>query len=278
MNYDLHCHSTASDGTLSPTETVMRAAEQGVDVLALTDHDTTAGIDEARMAARKAGIQLIAGAEVSVSWQGHTIHVLALNIDPQAPELAAGLAEIRETRAWRAEEIGLRLEKQGIEGARAEAQVLASGGLIARTHYCRVLINRGLSDSIGGAIKKYLRRGKQAFVGVEWASLADMVEWTRKAGGVAVIAHPARYKMTATKMRLLLEEFTDLGGQGLEVVSGSHTANEIRHMAEVASRHGLFASRGSDFHSPDNRWIELGRMVALPEGCKPVWECWSHAA
>ncbi len=274
MNYDLHCHSTASDGTLSPAAMVERAVERGVDVLALTDHDTTAGIAEARIAAEANGLELRAGVEISVTWHGHTIHVLALNVDPDAAELAQGLAKIRETRDWRAEEMGRRLENQGIEGAYAEAQSLASGGLIARTHYGRLLIKRGLADSIGGAIKKYLRRGKPAFVGVEWASLEDMINWTTAAGGVAVIAHPARYKMTATKLRLLVEDFKQLGGKGLEVVSGSHNPTEVRMMADIVRRHGLYGSRGSDYHGPENRWIELGRMVALPDDCPPIWQCW----
>ena len=273
-NYDLHCHSTVSDGTLPPAALVQRAQEKGVEVLALTDHDEVAGVAEATVAAQEAGIQLLAGVEVSVSWSKQTIHVVGLNVDPNNPELLAGLEKLREYRHWRGEEIGRKLEKVGIEGAYAGALEHRKGDLLTRTHYGRLLLERGLANDMQGVFKKYLLRGKPGYVAGKWATLEAAVGWIKAAGGVAVVAPPARYDMTRTKLRRLLHEFIELGGVGLEVVSSSHNTNEIHTMAQHAVDLGLAASRGSDFHDPAYRWIELGRLPALPKKCEPIWTHW----
>ncbi len=274
LNYDLHSHSTVSDGTLTPTDLVRRAQEKGVDVLALTDHDEVAGVAEAAQAAEEIGIQLMAGVEVSISWSNQTVHIVGLNIDAENPELSAGLEKLREYRTWRGEEIGRKLEKAGVEDAHAGALSLCKGDLLTRTHYGRLLVERGVVDDLQQAFKKYLLRGKPGYVPGKWATLEEAVNWIRAAGGVAVVAHPARYGMTRTKLRRMLYEFIELGGIGMEVVSSSHNDNEIHTMAQHAVDLGLAASRGSDFHDPDYRWIELGRLPLLPKKCDPVWNHW----
>lgn len=273
--YDLHSHSTASDGTLSPTELVQRAATAGVDYLALTDHDTTDGLVEARAAAMGTGLTLVPGVEVSVSWSGKTIHIVGLRVDEQDETLLQGLARLRTFRAWRAEEIGRRLLKQsGIAGAYEGAQSYAHGALVSRTHFARYLVEIGVAGSMQDVFKRFLVHNKPGHVPGQWASLEDVVGWIRGAGGVAVLAHPARYKQTATKLRALMGEFRECGGVAMEVVSGSHTPDEVRTMGRNAQQMELLASAGSDYHGPENPWIELGRLRALPEGCVPVWHDW----
>lgn len=272
MIIDLHSHSTVSDGTLSPTELLEHAARQAVDVLALTDHDNTNGLPEAREAARRLGIRLINGVEISTSWMGQTIHVVGLGIDPAYRPLQAGLAAICDYRQWRAEEIGRRLAKKRIEGGYEAAQRLAKGGLIARTHYARFLVEAGYCGDIREVFKKYLVRGKPGYVPGKWADIADAVSWIRGAGGIPVIAHPARYRITAGRLRKLISEFKEAGGLAMEVVSGSHNADESQTMARHVIREGLFASQGSDYHGPENTWIELGRLRPMPDGCTPIWE------
>ncbi|MGB5305734.1 MAG: PHP domain-containing protein [Gammaproteobacteria bacterium] len=271
--YDLHSHSLASDGTLSPAELVRAAHAAGVDVLALTDHDTTAGIAAAGEQAAELGLQLIAGVEISVSWQGHTIHVLGLNIDPASTVLQSGLQRLVAFRDWRAEEIGRRLARAGIEGACAGAQALARGRIVSRTHFARHLVATGHAASVRDVFKHYLVNNKPGFVNGEWAGLEEALDWISAAGGLAVIAHPARYRLTATKLRRLIGEFREQGGVGLEVVSGSHTQDNIMTMAARARSEGLLASQGSDYHGPENPWVKLGQLRELPAGCKPVWQC-----
>ncbi|BAZ94586.1 metal-dependent phosphoesterases [Thiohalobacter thiocyanaticus] len=278
-HYDLHTHSRQSDGTLTPTALVERAAAAGVEVLALTDHDTLSGIDEARSAARAAGIRLIPGVEISVTWNRQTIHVVALNVDPAAPELRAGLERLQEFRVWRAEEIGRQLAKAGIEGATEGARRHAQGVLISRTHFARYLVEIGRAKDLRAVFKKFLIRNKPGHVSGQWAGLEEAVGWIRAAGGQAVIAHPARYRLTGSKLRRLIAEFRDCGGEGLEVVSGSHSQQDMHNMASLARQCGLLASRGSDYHGPENAWIELGRLPALPADLTPVWQAWpQHAA
>ncbi|MGB1111162.1 MAG: PHP domain-containing protein, partial [Gammaproteobacteria bacterium] len=257
MNYDLHCHSTCSDGTLSPEQLVTHAAECGVDVMALTDHDSTAGVQAARAAAQGKPIGILAGVEISVTWAGRTIHIVGLGVDTEAPGLQQGLAGIRETRADRAIRMGEKLEKKGVESATERAHALATGGLVARTHYARLLIEDGLASDVGDAIRKYLKPGKAGYVAGQWAALEDAVGWIVEAGGQAVIAHPARYNLTATKLRALIADFKRFGGRGIEVVSGSHSAQDAANMAVVARRSELHASRGSDYHGPENPWVEM---------------------
>ncbi|MAT66400.1 MAG: phosphatase [Gammaproteobacteria bacterium] len=278
-HYDLHTHSRQSDGTLTPTALVERAAAAGVEVLALTDHDTLSGIDEARSAARAAGIRLIPGVEISVTWNRQTIHVVALNVDPEAPELRAGLERLQEFRVWRAEEIGRQLAKAGIEGATEGARRHAQGVLISRTHFAHYLVEIGRAKDLRAVFRKFLVRNKPGHVSGQWAGLEEAVGWIRAAGGQAVIAHPARYRLTGSKLRRLIGEFRDCGGEGLEVVSGSHSQQDMHNMASLARQCGLLASRGSDYHGPENAWIELGRLPALPADLTPVWQAWpQHAA
>ncbi|MBW9259244.1 MAG: PHP domain-containing protein [Candidatus Thiodiazotropha sp. (ex. Lucinisca nassula)] len=276
--YDLHSHSTASDGTLSPRALVQRAAEAGVEVLALTDHDTTAGIDEASEAAQSCGLVLIPGVEVSVSWSRQTVHLVGLNLDPHDSQLNAGLQKLRDFREWRAEEIGRRLDKAGISGAYEGALALAEGCLVSRTHFARFLVQSGIVEDERKVFKRFLVSGKPGHVPGEWASLEEAVGWIHAAGGQAVIAHPARYRMTRSKLRQLLKQFVALQGDGLEVVSGSHSRDDYASMAKHAKDFALLASAGSDFHCPENPWIELGRLPRLPDGCKPVWQNWNLSA
>ncbi len=272
--YDLHSHSLASDGTLSPAELVQRAATAGVDVLALTDHDDTGGIAEATQAAARQGICLVPGVEVSVTWGKQTVHVVGLNIDIDYEPLQTGLARSRDYRNWRAEEMGRRLAKHGIEGAYEGAVARAHGRIISRTHFAHFLAENGHAESVRAVFKSFLKPRKPGYVPGDWASLEEALGWINGAGGQAVIAHPARYTMSASKRRKLLGEFVELGGAGLEVVSGSHSRGDNFSMAQLAKNHKLLASAGSDFHGPENPWVELGRLQTLPEGCTAIWEGW----
>lgn len=277
-DYDLHSHSTASDGTLSPTELVRHAHAQGVGALALTDHDEVGGIAEAQSAATELGIGLIPGIELSVSWRHQTIHIVGLNIDPNNGALLKGLEGLREFRLWRAEEIGRRLEKARIPGAYEAACELAGGRIISRTHFAHFLANQGHAKDVRSVFKKFLVRGKPGYVPGQWAELADAVGWIRGAGGQAVIAHPARYKVSGSVLRKLIAEFKEAGGEGMEVVSGSHSRDDMLNMARQAQQAGLKASAGSDYHGPENPWIELGRLPALPEQCTPIWQDWEQTS
>ena len=273
--HDLHCHSTASDGTLSPGALVRHAASVGVDVLALTDHDTTAGIAEAGREAAVQGLTLLPGVEISVSWRGATVHIVGLRVDPDDHALASGLARLRAFRDWRAQEIGRRLAEKGIPGAYEGARARSGGALIGRTHFARFLVARGYARDTREVFRHYLVRGKPGHVAGDWAGLDEAVGWIRNAGGRAVIAHPARYRMTRTRLRKLIAEFRDAGGEALEVASGSHSRDEAYTMARHAADFGLLASAGSDYHGPENPWVEMGRLADLPPGCRPVWHDWS---
>ncbi len=275
MRYDLHTHSLHSDGTLAPAELVRRAHANGVDVLALTDHDVTDGLAEAADAARAPGLTFIPGVEISITWMNQTLHIVGLNIDPAYPELQAGLAGLREFRNWRAQEIDRRLAKKRITGAFDGAARLAQGKILSRTHFARFLVEQRHARDMAQAFRLFLARGKLAHVPGRWAPLGDAVRWIRDAGGIAVIAHPARYKLTAGKLRRLLGEFRECGGEAIEVVAGRCDAETARHFAAVAQEHGLLASVGSDYHGPEGGWGDLGRVAPLPEGCTPVWEAWT---
>jgi predicted metal-dependent phosphoesterase TrpH len=272
--YDLHSHSTASDGTLSPTALVERAQRQGVDVLALTDHDVLDGLAEAERAAQTCGVQLIPGVEISVSWGGRVIHILGLGIDPAHAGLCAGLDDLRRQRQDRAERIGERLARLGIAGAHEGASELAGGQIVTRSHFAHYLVNQGIVSDFQAAFRRYLRQGRPAHVSCDWTSLEQALGWIGAAGGQAVIAHPARYAMSGLKLRSLLDEFRTAGGIALEVVSSSHNPVETQKMADLARRYDLRASVGSDFHSPDHGWAELGRVAPLPAGCTPIWHDW----
>lgn len=271
IQYDLHTHSTASDGTLHPAELVKAAAAAGVDVMALTDHDTLAGLDEARQMAGQQGLRLIPGVEISVTWQGAAVHILGLNVNSECEALQLGLVGLREYREWRAEEIGRRLDKKGIGGAFEAACALSTGKLVSRTHFARFLVAEGYARDVREVFRKYLVQGKPGHVPGKWAALEDAVGWVLQAQGTAVIAHPARYSMTRSKLRKLIAAFKEAGGRGLEVVSGSHSKDEYFTMARHAKDFGLLSSAGSDFHDPKNPWIALGKLPPLPPGCNPVW-------
>ena len=272
--YDLHAHSIASDGSLTPTELVARAKSKGVDVLALTDHDVTDGIAEAHAAAQEQDVRLIAGVEVSVTWNGATVHILGLGIDPACDELQQGLKKLREFREWRAAEIGRRLEASGIAGALEGAKKYATGALISRTHFAHFLVEYGYAKDLRKVFKRYLVHNKPGYVPGEWATLEDAIHWINAAGGQAVIAHPGRYRLSATRMRQLFSEFKDFGGVGLEVVSSAHSQSECMTMARYAKQFDLLASRGSDYHGPKHAWVELGNIPPLPEECLPIWHNW----
>ena len=272
--YDLHTHSTASDGSLRPEEVIARAIEQGVDVLALTDHDGTEGLSQAQLAANDTSLSVIPGVEISVTWGSNTVHIIGLNVDKNNKKLQQGLAEIRDYRKERAVKIAQRLEKSGIKGAYEGASQYASPVMLGRVHFAKFLVEAGHAKSIGDVFKRYMVRNKPGYVSGEWASLEQAVTWINDAGGQAVIAHPARYKMTATKLRRLVTEFKHLGGVGIEVVSGRQHPEEIKNLAKLANDFELLASRGSDFHSPDNAWVELGRIPDLPTNVTPIWQSW----
>ncbi len=269
--YDLHCHSTASDGDLPPAELVRRAHLQGVNVLALTDHDVTDGLNEAASIAAELDMGFVPGIEISVTWQKQTVHIVGLHIDTGSTELQQGLEKLRDFRNWRAEEIGRRLEKQGIAGAYEGARKLARGAIISRTHFAQFLVANGYAKDMRDLFKRYLIKNKPGHVSGEWASLEEAVGWITRAGGQAVIAHPARYKMTATRLRKLIGEFREVGGAALEVVSGTHSNDEIKYMGRLANQFSLLASCGSDFHSPNNVYLELGRLPEFPEASVPIW-------
>jgi predicted metal-dependent phosphoesterase TrpH len=270
--YDLHCHSTASDGALSPTELVQRAHQHGVTSLALTDHDTTAGLTEARMCAVATGIKLIAGIELSTNWQDKCFHIVGLGIDPDYKPLAQATHSLQSTRLERAEKIALKLEKKRILGALEAVKKAAGDGMITRTHFADFLLSQNHVSTQQEAFDRYLAKGKPAYVSTSWAELELAVNWITGSGGVAVLAHPLRYKLTANWMKRLLTAFKDAGGQGIEVITARNNADEVRLVADYASRFELAGSIGSDFHSTANQWVELGRLAPLPRNIKPVWE------
>lgn len=270
---DLHCHSTISDGVLEPAAIVARAAANGVEVLALTDHDDLGGVDEAAAAAKDAGIRLIPGVEISVSWRGTTTHILGLGVDPHHAGLNAGLAGIRAGRAGRSERMAESLAAIGIRGAlEGAARYARNPQVLSRTHFARFLVERGICPDVGRVFDHYLVRGKPGFVPHEWASLAEAVGWILAAGGIAVAAHPARYRLGKRALDEFFTDFQEAGGRGIEVCSGSQTREQDRDMAHVARRFGFLASAGSDFHSPDESQLDLGQSPPLPPDLVPVWQ------
>ncbi len=272
--FDLHTHSTASDGSLSPETLVARAKQQGVTHLALTDHDGTEGIRQAMAEAQLQNVVLIPGVEISVSWHGGTVHIVGLQIDIDNEVLQQGLSALRDYRRQRAIDIATRLDKAGIPGAYEGASQYASETMLGRVHFARFLVEKGYAKDMKDVFKRFLVRNKPGYVTGHWASLEDTVNWITGAGGQAVIAHPARYKMTSTKRRKLVAEFKALGGSGIEVASGAQHPEEVRTMARLATEFDLLASAGSDFHSPDNSYTELGKMTALPPNVTPIWSTW----
>jgi predicted metal-dependent phosphoesterase TrpH len=274
-HYDLHSHSTFSDGLLDPAALVRRAASRGVDFLALTDHDELAGLPDARAAAQEAGIELVNGSELSAGWEDLTIHVVALRIDPADPDLVRGLESIRDGRRTRARRIADSLVDAGIPGPYEGALKHAgSDQLITRTHFARHLIEIGRVRDMKEAFAKFLTPGKPGYVTHAWATMTDAIGWIRGAGGQAVLAHPGRYKVDERGMRRLLTEFRDAGGDAIEVLSASHSAAQTTTYARHARVLGLKASSGSDFHGTGESSIDLGDLPPLPAGVVPVWGDW----
>jgi len=274
--YDLHCHSTASDGALNPEALVQLAFKQAVSTLALTDHDTTAGLNEAKITANRVDINLIPGIEISTTWNNKCFHIVGLNINPEDPNLQKGIKSLQTTRLERAELIADQLEKYGV-GKNIGALIMKSvnGGMVTRTHFAQYLVDQGYGKNIRDIFKHFLVRGKPGFVATRWAKLEDVIAWINDAGGVAIIAHPMRYKLNANGMRNFLSAFKAAGGKAIEVVCGSNSDQDTRNTAELARRHGLLGSVGSDFHSPKNTWTTLGKLAPLPKGIEPVWSSFS---
>ena len=274
--FDLHCHSTVSDGALAPADVVARAHANGVDVLALTDHDEVSGVAEAALTARSLGMQFITGVEISVTWADQTVHIVGLGVDANHAGLLQGLVDTRSGRAKRAAEMADQLAAAGIDGALEGAlEYVGNPQLISRTHFARFLIERGVCRDVPEVFRNYLVEGKPGYVPIRWASLEDAVRWICEAGGRAVIAHPGRYDYTDTAFHALYETFRDLGGVGIEVVTGSHTPDQYGKYADIARRYGFLASCGSDFHAPGESRIDLGGLPSLPAGLKPVWHDWT---
>jgi predicted metal-dependent phosphoesterase TrpH len=275
VTYDLHTHSTASDGAYSPSKLVRLAQAAGVTHLALTDHDCTNGLIEAQAEAQACGLTLIRAVEISTTWHGKSVHVVGLDIDPACATLQQGLARLQTLRVSRAEEMGRRLAKAGIPGGFEAAQALAGErGMITRTHFAQFLATQGLAGTVRDVFDHYLVQGKPGYVPTVWAGLGEAVGWIKAAGGVAVVAHPQRYKLTANWLGRLLREFKEAGGEALEVIAGCSSIGDIQSSSSAARRHGLLASVGSDFHSPENVWLKLGRLPELPPDLTPVWSLW----
>ena len=273
QNADLHCHSTVSDGTLAPEALAQRASANGVELWALTDHDEIGGQHRAAEAAKAHGMGYLTGTEISVTFIGHTVHIVGLGFDANNLTLKDGLRKTRGGREERAIEMSDGLAKVGIKGAFEGAlKFVGNPELISRTHFARFLVENGVCRETNEVFRKYLTEGKPGFVPHRWASLKDAVFWITGAGGMAVIAHPARYKFTPNEEFALFTEFKALGGQGVEVVTGSHTVAEYAIYAETAREFGLAASRGSDFHSPDESHTELGTLPFLPSNLTPIWD------
>jgi hypothetical protein len=273
LNADLHSHSTVSDGTLRPRELVQRAAGQGVELFALTDHDELGGLAEAAAAAGEIGLAFVPGVEISVTWAGRTVHVLGLGIDPGDPALRDGLALVRSGRIERAQQMAAGLARAGIDGAYEGAlKYVGNPELVSRTHFARWLVERHVCRDNREVFTRYLVEGKPGYVPHRWATLAQAVQWIVGAGGAAAIAHPGRYRLTENELWALAAEFRDLGGTALEVVTSNHGAAETRRFAELALEFGFAASRGSDFHGPGESPAELGRVGVLPYRLTPVWQ------
>lgn len=269
--FDLHSHTVYSDGTLTPAELVARAHANGVSALAVTDHDVTDGLGEAQAAAAGVGIRLIPGVEISVTWERHTVHIVGLGIDAANRRLQCGLEQLREVRRARAQEIGRRLHKKNIPDAFDRVSQATRGDVVSRTHFARFLVSQGYVRDMGEAFKYYLGRGRAAHVPGRWARLGDALEWIRAADGVGVIAHPSRYPLSGKLLRRLLQEFRECGGAAIEVAYGALAAPELAHLTRLATDFGLMASAGSDFHGPENRWIDLGKLPPLAPELTPVW-------
>jgi predicted metal-dependent phosphoesterase TrpH len=273
LNADLHCHSVVSDGTLEPEALAARAAANGVELWALTDHDEIGGQHRAAAAAREHGMRYLTGTEISVTFANETVHIVGLGFDASDGQMQRGLEQTRGGREARAREIAAGLAQVGIADAYDGAlRYVGNPELISRTHFARFLVETGVCRDTGDVFRRFLTDGKPGYVPHRWASLKHAVNWITDAGGMAVIAHPARYRFTANEEYALFTEFKTHGGRAVEVITGSHTSAEAVRYAETAREFGLAASRGSDFHSPDESHTDLGRLPFLPDTLTPVWE------
>jgi len=277
LNADLHCHSVVSDGTLTPESLAERAAANGVELWSLTDHDEIGGQQRAAAAARARGMKYLTGCEISVTFAGETVHIVGLGFDADDAAIDAGLRETRGGRGKRAQEISEGLAKVGIHDAYEGAlRFVGNPELISRTHFARFLVEAGHCRDTPEVFRKYLTEGKPGYVPHRWATLRDAVQWITAAQGLAVIAHPGRYKFTANEEYALFLEFQAHGGRAIEVVTGSHSPAEYVEYADKALEFGFAASRGSDFHSPDESHCDLGKLPPLPGRLTPVWELLAH--
>ncbi len=271
---DLHCHSLYSDGTQTPQQLVQQAIAAGVEVLALTDHDTVLGLTEAHLAAQLSPLKIIDGVEISATWQTQLVHIIGLNINPLQPILQAGLQQQEQARAKRAQLIAQKFDSLGIKDTWQDVLALAGNNpnRIGRAHFAQVLVERGIVNAQQKAFDKYLGAGKPANVALPWTEMKTAIDWIVAAGGVAVLAHPARYGLSQTKLRALLFDFKQAGGQAMEVSTANEKPNIIHNLANLAQRFELYASQGSDYHGTNMTWLQLGRFASLPAQCQPVWQ------
>ena len=275
MNVDLHCHSNVSDGVLTPPQLAARAKANGVAVWALTDHDEVDGIAEARATATDLCMHYVPGVEISITWAGETVHIVGLQIDETNAALVNGLAATRNGRERRARDIAAQLAAHGIPDAYQGAlKYVGNPDLISRTHFARYIIELGVQPNISEVFRHYLSEGKPGYVAHRWATLTEAVGWIRGAGGIAIIAHPGRYKYSDLAFGVLFDEFKQLGGAAIEVVTGSHSVDQYEYYAKVANAYGFLASRGSDFHGPGESRVDLGMLPPLPSNVRPVWHDW----
>lgn len=274
MKVDFHCHTTASDGSLTPQELINLAKYHQVDCLAITDHDTTSGYEELIDYAPDNDIKLISGTEISCQWQGRTIHIVGLNFDVNSSVLQTGLKCNRDLRWQRAKEIDEKLQKKNIFNVLEDILPVIKTGIIGRVHFAKELVKRNIVSNQQQAFNRFLIKGRPAYAEVNWPELSEVVGWITQAGGVAVIAHPQIYKMTASKLNKMIIDFKSAGGLAIEVVNQARVCSDQFGMADRAERFGLYASVGSDFHTPEQTWRGLGWLAPLPKKCKPVWEAW----
>jgi len=267
---DLHLHTTASDGELAPAELVARAAQAGIQVLAVTDHDSTEGLCQARSACDELGLTLIDGVEISSRWNSMDIHVVGLGIKPHDQRFQGHLQSQMARREARARTIAARLDKLGYPGLYEKAAAIAPQNTPARPHFAQVLVEQGICADRKQAFQRYLAQAKPAYVKTDWPTVPEAVRWIREAGGVAVLAHPGRYKLTRTKLNHLVKDFAESGGQALEVSVATHSPDVVQQLADLALKFELYASQGSDYHGPSMRWVRLGSMPPLPSRCRPV--------
>ena len=273
MNVDLHCHTNVSDGTLSPAELIRLAAERNINMLSITDHDSIQAYETARPS--NADLRLIPGIEFSSYWNKFGVHIVGLNLDLSSAAIQQGVAQQSQAREDRGEKIAEKLRRLGFDDCLAGAKSFTSGGQVGRPHFAQHLVAIGAVSSIQQAFKKYLGAGKAGDIKEQWADLSQVVDWIRGAGGVAVLAHPTKYKMTRSKINQLIEDFAAVGGEAIEVISGLQIPSVTKDMARLCNSHGLLASCGSDFHSVQQPWAALGMVAPLPDSCTPVWQRWS---